>query len=253
MRKPVLAYAAFFLVAWLIFLGMQLPAAFALRFVQLPAGMSIDEPAGTVWSGQASIADRGGALGRVRWDLHALALLTGSLSADLRFDGPAGELQGRLSLSGGEIGVEGLALSLDVLEITSRPPALFPVRGRLVGTIQRARLAQSGITALEGELRLEGTGITFPLELSLGDFALDLATDGEVIRGDIGSGDAPLRAQGHLTISNGSQYQLNLTLTPAPGADPALRDALRLAGRARGDGSVTLVRRGDLRQWLRTR
>ena len=250
MRKALIGYAGVFVLAFLLFLLAGLPTAVVLEHVVLPEGLRVSNPRGSVWSGQATLADRHGPLGDIDWRLDILPLLVGRLGAELHFHGPLGEARGHLLLDNPVLELRDLELSLDVLAITSRPPAWFPTRGRLLGTIEQARLDTNGLQQLDGQLSLQQAGLTFPKELALGDFVIDLVTEQGSIIGDITSSDRPLRAGGQVRITQGSRYQLDLTLRPHSTADPALEDALALAGRPTADGSVSLTRRGDLRQWL---
>jgi len=250
MRKALIGYASVFLLAFLLFLVAGLPASVVLERVALPEGLEVSNPRGSAWSGQATLADRHGPLGNIDWRLDILPLLLGRLGADLHFDGPLGEARGHVRVDSPAITIRNLDLSLDILAITSRPPALFPTRGSLVGRIGEARVDADGIARLEGQLSLQQTGLTFPMELALGDFMVDFATANNTITGTISSSEKPLSARGQVRITQGSRYQLNLTLRPDSEADPALKDALALAGRPAADGSVSLTQRGDLRRWL---
>jgi len=250
MRRLIITYVGAFLLALLLFLLAGLPAGVMLERVALPEGLDVSHPRGSVWSGQATLADRHGPLGDIDWRLDILPLLVGRLGADLHFHGPLGEARGHLLLDEPALEIQDLELSLDALAITSRPPAWFPTRGRLLGTIKQARLDTNGLQQLDGQLSLQQTGLTFPMELALGDFIVDFATANNTVTGTITSSDKPLSARGQVQITQGSRYQLNLTLRPDGAADPTLKDALALAGRPAADGSVSLTQRGDLRQWL---
>ena len=250
MKRTLIGYASVFLLAFLVFLVAGLPASVALERVTLPQGLEVGHADGSIWAGQATLADAHGPLGTVDWRLDVFPLLLGRVGADLRFDGPLGQGRGHVRLDEAAVDIEDLELSLDVLAVTSRPPALFPTRGQLVGTIAAARLGGAGITRLDGQLSLQQTGLTFPMELALGDFMVDFNTSNDVITGTITSSEEPLSARGQVRVVDGMRYQLNLTLRPDAQADPALRDALALAGRPAADGSVTLVQRGNLSRWL---
>ena len=65
----------------------HLPAGFVIKQAQsqLPPGLVLSQSQGTIWQGQAQMQWQGQDLGRVVWDIHAWALLTAKLAADLRW------------------------------------------------------------------------------------------------------------------------------------------------------------------------
>ena len=250
MKKRLIGYAAFYLIALAVFVVAGLPASWVVSRAELPPQITLRDVQGTLWTGSAALADQHGPLGRLDWDLDAWPLLTGTVAGHVHLHGPLGEIQGQIAIEGQQLELSETTLALDLYAITSRPPALFPLRGEVIGTIDYALADMSGLKALEGPLSVQQAGATFPMELALGTYMVEFKTEGEVITGTITSSEKPLSASGRVTLQQGSRYQLNLTLRPDASADPALRDMVAMAGRARPDGSVTLVQRGDLRRWL---
>lgn len=248
--KTVAGYAGLFLLAYLLFLLAGLPAQLAIERIDIPEGLKLTNPQGSAWSGQAALSDSRGPLGDVRWQLDILPLLIGRLGANMQFDGPLGKARAHVWVNESELDISELDLTLDVLAITSRPPGLAPTRGQLTGRIDHAHADATGITLVEGQLRLQQAALTFPGELELGDFTVDFTTTGKIVTGTITSSEEPLSARGQFRLTQGSRYQLNVTLRPHPDADPALVNALRLAGRPATDGSITLVQRGELQRWI---
>jgi len=250
MKRRIIGYTAFYLIALVVFAVAQVPASWVVSRAELPPEVTLSDVRGTLWTGSADLSDRHGPLGQLDWDLDAWPLLTGTVAGHVHLHGPLGEIQGNIAIEEQQLQVSETTLALDLYAITSRPPALFPLRGEVIGTIDYALADMSGLKALKGPLSVQQAGSTFPMELALGTYMVDFTTENEVITGTITSSEKPLSASGRVTLQRGSRYQLNLTLRPDETADPALRDMVAMAGRARPDGSVTLVQRGDLRRWL---
>ena len=71
------------IVAYVVFAVVTLPAGVVLSRMA-SSGISTDGVSGTIWNGHAQVLRISGAhLGSVGWDLHALALFTGRLVADV--------------------------------------------------------------------------------------------------------------------------------------------------------------------------
>lgn len=111
-------------LSWLITLGVGAYLVFAL--VTLPAslvigaleqqGIQASGVDGTVWRGRAQVVQLGSTpLGRLEWDLHALALLSLRLQADVKLTRSDGFAQGRVSVQGTQrVELEDLTASLPI-------------------------------------------------------------------------------------------------------------------------------------------
>lgn len=70
---------------YVLFLIYHLPATQVLSRVTLPDSVSLSDISGTVWQGEAkTVSIQGIPVDKLHWDVNVLALLIGSLSADLK-------------------------------------------------------------------------------------------------------------------------------------------------------------------------
>lgn len=78
----------------------HLPAGFAIKQVQaqLPPGLVLSQSQGTIWQGRTQVQWQGQDLGRVDWDIHAWALVTAKLAADLQWHLAGESLQAEIEL-----------------------------------------------------------------------------------------------------------------------------------------------------------
>jgi general secretion pathway protein N len=72
------------IAAFIIFAIAYMPATHLVGRVSLPKGVSVNNVSGTVWSGRAQQAIVNGLpINNLRWDISPLALVTGTLSAQI--------------------------------------------------------------------------------------------------------------------------------------------------------------------------
>jgi general secretion pathway protein N len=86
--KKIITLLAVFLVSFMVFCIIQLPAAIALDVAKpyLPKKLEIGQTVGTVWQGQmmqVRFADE--QLNNVHWDIAGWQLFTGKLNANVKF------------------------------------------------------------------------------------------------------------------------------------------------------------------------
>jgi general secretion pathway protein N len=89
--KKIITLSIVFLFSFIVFCIVKLPAAVALDLVKpyLPKQLEIGQTVGTVWQGQMmQVRYQSEQLNNVRWDIAGLALLTGKVSASVKFGNP---------------------------------------------------------------------------------------------------------------------------------------------------------------------
>lgn len=214
---------------------------------------TLTDAEGTVWSGSAqSLSVAGLQFSDVRWDLHALALLIGRLSAsveakwgdgfvqgdaaigltgalrlrDVRAVGPLAPITQRMNLggAGGELAVE--VAALDVVDD-------WPTR--IVGELRVGRVALNLIGvpgALTGNYRLS--------------FDMDDVAEGDEIPGALTDGGGPLEIVGELRLTPPRNYSIQARIKARPGAPPELANGLALVGPRQPDGSHQFRMSGSL-------
>lgn len=131
--KKQLAWVAFGLVFYFLFLLIKLPASQVLSRLSLPPDVDLQGVSGTIWQGRAIAASvHGLPLQNVSWSLAVLPLVLGHISADVQ----AGNMRnsdevsfsGGLNLSEGQIQLDQVQAYLPTNLMVSLLPLPFPVK-----------------------------------------------------------------------------------------------------------------------------
>jgi general secretion pathway protein N len=207
MKKPW-PLLALGIAAFVVFAVVTLPASVVLSRVSSPdvtiAGMS-----GTIWKGRAQVLRvRGAQLGSVQWDLHALALLTGRLTADVelkRTDGFA-KTRGTLEPSGA-MAFEDLAASIP---LSALPPTV--VRGGWTGTINlkfaELALASGWPERADGTLELIDVNGPANRPVNMGSYKIVFPPDasaGDTLAGALSDLGGPLQVTGTVQLNKANR------------------------------------------------
>lgn len=196
-RRPGVRLAVLGIVAYLVFLLANVPAAwvgFALERSSRGA-LALGDPAGTLWKGSGLLALRSGGAFRgitdFQWSCNPLSVLTGRLSVALSGIAPEVRLRANVSVGAGSVrfkNVEVDALAA-VLEPAVPAAAFAKPDGRL--------------RVLADSVEIDGTGIVGAATVEwleagvsglqrLGDYRLQIAGNGEraelklaTLRGDL--------------------------------------------------------------------
>jgi len=213
----------------------------------LPAGVSCDGAAGTVWHGSCVQLRRGhNTLAGVSWTLHPGALLRLRLSADVASADPRASGRARVQLArDGQLQISDLSAQLPLQGGLNLLP-----RG-LAGTVRfaftRAQLQHGQLTALTGTVRV--------LQLraasqsgGLGSYELKFppAANGAAIRGQLRDLGGPLSVSGQLQLTRGNGYQLSGSVAARTDASAQLLQALQLLGPPDAQGRRTFSLAGSL-------
>jgi hypothetical protein len=233
----VIVFAATLLVRW--------PAR-ALTGL-LPAGLSCDVPAGTVWRGScAQLRSGSTTLGGFTWTLHPAALLRLRLSADLHSDDPHASGSAHVQLSrGGDLQISALSAQLPLQGGLSLLPQ------GLAGTVQVAldqvRLRHGELVALTGSVRVLQLR-SDAQSMDLGSFELQFPSTlpDSPIQGQLRDLGGPLAVSGQLQLTRGNNYALSGSVTARGDASPQLVQALELLGPPDSQGRRTFSLAGSL-------
>ena len=241
-------YLAAGVAAFMVFLVAMVPASQLAR--RMPAGVVIDGPTGTIWSGRArGLAVQGRPLGALRWSCRPWRLVRLEWSCNVGLQPRGGEVTGDFSgdFGGDVVGrairgsvpisiFEGIAtprgwtgdleLELDELAIASRRPQ--SASGKL---FMRA-------------LRAPGAG-----GQQLGDFELVVGegtVGGATLNGRLRDLGGPLHVRGAVELFEDGRYLLQGEAAPGPGAGPAIFDTLGFLGPPDGQGRRPFTIEGTL-------
>jgi len=243
-RTGAIGLAAYLLILLATFPVTRLTGAIEQRL----DGVLLRGVSGSLWSGQATrVLYQGTAVGSVRWQLRPLRLLTGNVEyrVDLLDERVSGN--GLLDLSfAGRVHGRDLELQLPPAELINRfSPIAVAAAGALVLQLQQFDLPGQLPTGVQGVLRWQGARLMAPLELELGDLALDLASAGDDLQATVSAGGT-LGLSGNITLQAAGRYAVNLRLQPGSETGAEVRDMLDTLVPRRPGGGYQLTAAGNL-------
>jgi len=235
--------------AYLLFLVATFPAARVSGALQDQlTDLSLNRVSGSVFSGQvAQLVYQGLDLGEVHWQFRPLALLLGRIEYRIELMGPANN--GKLSIG------KTLTGRTHVHDVDIE---LLP--GRLVNHYSPMPLDTSGTMHLvfetfnpgadysgevNGRLEWRDAVILEPMNLVLGQLALDVVTDDGELVGRITEG-GDLDASGELALSAAYAYRVKLLLHPGNAVSPDSLEMLELAAQRQPNGDYRIDMSGQL-------
>jgi len=251
MMKPIIRYSLFTFIAYLVFLLATIPASqtYALAKARINLPVSLYQVSGTLWSGQAkSIQINDLQIETVSWSIHPLQLLLGRIEATLSTDNTqmAGEVTLGTTLLGNHY-LQSNNFSLPVSTVQNQLPKT-PVA--LAGELQihrlEARINEQGIQSIESELQWRKAAIGSNSDITIGDFALNLTTEDDIITGIMKDNGGPIQASGKLTLKRDGHYDIEMKLMVRDKTRNDLQVALRSLGRADASGQTIIRYKGAL-------
>jgi len=170
-------------VAFVAIVIARLPASWVVP--TSPAAVACTEVDGTIWSGACGgFTAEGIALGDLAWNVHALSLLTGKLSAYIVLTRRVGSVRGDVAVGlDKSVTVRNMQASLPFDQDLKRlVPALQSLSGSTNADIAFAHYAKDFVTRIQGRIEVhdlvssDRTGVT-----PLGSYAVTFpaATSGE--------------------------------------------------------------------------
>ncbi len=202
---------------------------------------------GTIWSGACGgLTTQGQQVGDLTWDVHALRLLTGKLSANLVLTRPTGSVRGDF-----DVGLDktltvrnaqaDLPLDRDLAQLL--PPNLRSLQGTVNANVALLHLAKNNIiTQLQGHFEVhdledhDRNGVT-----RLGSYSLTFPGGSGDPTGQLKDLGGPIGLDGTVRLTQdkpGAMLDTNITLRP--GAPPQLVSQLQyLAPDAQGRRQLT--------------
>jgi hypothetical protein len=241
--KRAIWIGALAVLAFAAILAMRLPASWISS--ALPKNVVCAQVGGTIWNGACdALAVNNTAIGDVRWQLHALPLLTGKIASLVEINGAAGSATAEVEArSGNRLTARNLRvnLSLDPALLPQAPPNL---RGKVQADLARLSVENGRIVALEGRIdaqdlkQLGSNGgefgdyvVTFP--------AARVASQNDEPIGDVRSVKGPYSVEGTLKLTREPGFALEGLVAPGPGATPEVLRQLSYLGTPDAQGRRT--------------
>lgn len=244
--KSALKWGALCLIVYVGFLLVKLPASQLISRVQLPTGISIGGVSGTIWNGKAlQVTAHGLPLNKFSWQLDALPLLWGTVSAHVK----AGNMRtideisfkASVQLSQKRLSAKELQAYLPTNLLISLLPLPFPVHadGRFRVQIEELDYAD-GCQALNGKgqwLLAEVAGLQG--QIVLGNFDAQLSCDkGDVLLEVKEPNSFGLSAIAR--IPRTMQFSVEGKFKPEPNLPKEVQQAAQFFGKPDGQGYYPL-------------
>ena len=228
-------------VAFVAIVIARLPASWVVPAP--PAPFSCGAVDGSIWTGTcASFVAQGAPVGDLTWDVHALRLLSGKLSANIVLTRPMGSVSGDF-----EVGFDKnltathvqatLPLDRDLLSLA--PPAMRSLQGAIQANIARAHIITKNnmITDLQGTVEIHDLVDHDRGEVTpMGSYQLTFPGGTTPPAGELKDLGGPLGIEGHIVmLQDKPGFNLDLFITARPGAPQSIVDQLQfLAPDAQG-------------------
>ncbi len=221
------------IAAYIVFAIVTLPAS--VLFGQFrDAGVTAAGVEGTVWKGHAELLQvQGVNVGRVEWDLHALALLALKIRADINVSRPDGFLRSQVEWASGAVRFSDLTGSVPLSALS----AIAPQGWSGTVNLRFAELALDDGWPIEANgtaeiLNIESVTRRSPLS---GSYKITLPAPNTqpaegVLIGAINDLDGPLQIAGTIELKRDRSYLIKGLVAARPDAPRNLAQQLQILG-----------------------
>lgn len=215
---------------FLVLLIARLPASIATAL--LPPTVIATNPSGTLWRGnaahvQVNMSGQWFALGRVEWALQPLGVLLGdALILRSSWGSQKLDISAGIGLNG-DVTVSDASIRADISWVRNLLP-LF-IAGDLNADIETLRVSASGTPVfISGRVVWEDAAWqAVGGDVSLGTYAVDIATDDQGISGKVVTLKGALELNGEFTLQ-GNRYSVTADLSGAAARNEAFQQAIAL-------------------------
>ena len=243
LRRPWVGLAALGLGAYLIFLLVNLPAAWVGFALERASGgaLGLGEPGGTAWKGRGALAVRSGTayarVAGIEWSCNPLSLFTGRLNVAVSGRDLDTHLRANVSLGAESVRLQDLDANVPaaLLESASSAAAFAKPEGSLRVKSESLEIGKASVRGAASAEWIDAglAGMQVP---RLGDYRLQITASGD--RADLRlstlRGELRLTGEGEWRASRPRVVQLRGTAQTAPERKD-LEPVLRMMG-ARGSG-----------------
>ncbi|MBQ4839560.1 type II secretion system protein N [Pseudoalteromonas luteoviolacea] len=245
--KNAVSVVLAFLLAFIVFTVVSIPAPVALQLVQshIPNNVRLGAVTGTLWQGQISgVRYQNLQFNDVKWQLNGWGILTGQLQGKLNFGNPrqASEISGRstfgVSLFGNDIELSQTTLRFSVEHAMHQVNLPLPVdaKGRIILELEEFNSGQPYCENLKGdisspEIQVKGMSGWF----SIGDLSGLLSCKS----GDIAIVVEPenlLGLRADATLAENMQFKVAGNVKPDASLPKEIHEAVKYLGRPDAEG-----------------
>lgn len=237
-------------------LGLLSSAPIALLYAWLtpkdPPPRQLVGLSGTLGEGrvQAVVSNGRTVIGDLHWNLKPWWLLAGRFAAHIDGGGEDLLLDGGLSVTpGGTVRLTGLRANAGLKALlTAAGYPYLPVDGKAALNLDRLTLRDGLPAEAQGNGVVQNLAWTLARDpMPLGDFQLDLKTEGETVIATVASTSGPLEVQGDARVQPDGAWESLLRIKPRPEANPMLRNLVNSLGQPDLSGWYQLKRSGQLK------
>jgi general secretion pathway protein N len=197
LRRTGVRFAILGAVAYLVFLAVDLPAAWFGYALERSSGgaVALGDPRGTVWKGRATLAMRSGggflSVADIQWRCNPFSIFTGRLSVTLSGEAPGASLRASLGLGLRSVRLQNVEASAPVALLGPAVPAAALVKPE--GRVRiRADSLEIGSASVNGAATLEWSDAGMSGIARIGDYRVQITGSGEsatvrlsTLRGDL--------------------------------------------------------------------
>lgn len=238
------------LLTFLVLAIISVPASVLFGFVE-QYGVTAAGTEGSAWKGRAQMLQvQGVNVGAVEWDLHALALLTLKLQADVKITRPEGFANAEVSLRSAEsVTFEDLTASVPLGALAGVAPAGW--RGTVNMKFAELVLQEGWPSSANGTAEILNISSPNPNASLTGSYKLTFPAAGVdvgdgTLAADIVDLDGPLQIQGELELRPDRSYLLVGNVAARPDAPRNLANQLQILGPADAEGRRPFSLEGTL-------
>lgn len=201
LRRTGVRFAVLGVAAYLVFLVVNLPAAWLGYALERSSGgaVALGNPRGTVWRGQGTLAVRPGEAFRgvadIEWRCNPLAVFTGRLSMALSGTAPGANLRANLSLGLRSVRLQNVEASVPAVLIGPAVPvvAFMKPEGRLRVVADSLEIAPASV---RGTATVEWADAGLSGVARVGDYRLQITGNGDSAAVRLSTSRGDLRVNG---------------------------------------------------------
>lgn len=249
-------YILIAIISYLFFTLGNIPAAKVVSLVKnntdIPA--SLYGVYGSLWKGGADkllIIDSP-EINNLQWSVNPAYLLLAKLQTELQATIHNQNITGDVSIgAGGTLVASDLRSRIDasVMQDLMKLP-LGELDGTFIINILRLEAEQNTLPLVDGTIKWQSAKLTLAETVDLGHINITLKPgDDNDLLISISNQKGQISLDGKASVDSDKGYTLNLKFTPDSSATQNIRQSLQMFARRQSDGSYTLKRSGNLKEF----